>query len=441
VVLEEGESFGQTKDRTTLFDDSVVEISLEGLMRRLQRLPSSVFNPPTDEDGFTLSGVNDHPVLREAAKLPLIIKEKDIDYQLYRIILFDKLLEAYPVTRSLVVREAREDIPPLYRARVWSALLKIDPSYRSIYEAIEKDQPHSADRQIEVDIPRCHQYVDLLASPEGHAKFKRILKAWVNENPQYVYWQGLDSLTAPFLLLHFNDEALAYACLSAFIPKYLHNFFWKDNSVVIQEYLAKFSHLIAFHDPTLRNHLDSIGFVPDLYAIPWFLTMFAHVFPLHKICHLWDKLLLGNASFPLCIGLAVLQQLRDTLLESGFNECILLFSDMPEIDIERCLKDSIEIFCSSPQSVTYRTHEPPSTSPLKKRTFWDFSLIGSSSWVEQDDVVDLSLLTMDPIELMHLKSERCPRISAEDLIELLDLNRKRFARPKVIVVDVRSANK
>ena len=72
--------------------------------------------------------------------------------------------------------------------------------------------------------------------------------------------------------------ALAYACLSAFIPKYLHNFFWKDNSVVIQEYLAKFSHLIAFHDPTLRNHLDSIGFVPDLYAIPWFLTMFARKF-------------------------------------------------------------------------------------------------------------------------------------------------------------------
>ena len=47
-----------------------------------------------------------------------------------------------------MVREAREDIPPLYRARVWSALLKIDPSYRSIYEAIEKDQPHSADRQV-----------------------------------------------------------------------------------------------------------------------------------------------------------------------------------------------------------------------------------------------------------------------------------------------------
>ena len=61
---------------------------------------------------------------------------------------------------------------------------------------------------------RCHQYNHLLASPEGHRKFKRILKAWVVSNPQYVYWQGLDSLCAPFLLLNFNDEALAFACLS-----------------------------------------------------------------------------------------------------------------------------------------------------------------------------------------------------------------------------------
>lgn len=48
---------------------------------------------------------------------------------------------------------------------------------------------------------------------------------------------------------------------------------------------------------------------------------------------------------------------------------------------------------------------------------------------------------MDPIPLSVLKSERCPRMSAEDLMELLDLNHEKFLRPKVVVVDVRSAQK
>lgn len=72
--------------------------------------------------------------------------------------------------------------------------------------------------------------------------------------------------------------ARAFACLSAFIPKYLHKFFLKDNSAVIQEYLGKFSQIIAFHDPQLANHLKSINFVPELFAIPWFLTMFSRKF-------------------------------------------------------------------------------------------------------------------------------------------------------------------
>lgn len=81
------------------------------------------------------------------------------------------------------------------------------------------------------------------------------------------------------------------------------------------------------------------------------------VFPLHKILHLWDKLLLGDSSFPLLVGLAILKQLRDSLLMSGFNECILLFSDLPEIDIELCVKDSMTMYQNTPVSITYRKHQ------------------------------------------------------------------------------------
>ena len=86
------------------------------------------------------------------------------------------------------------------------------------------------------------------------------------------------------LKFHFKFQSIHYILL-----RYLHGMFRRDNSAVIQEYLAKFSHLQAFHDPILFNHLDGIGFIPDLYAIPWVLTMFAHVFPLQNIFHLWDK--------------------------------------------------------------------------------------------------------------------------------------------------------
>ena len=76
------------------------------------------------------------------------------------------------------------------------------------------------------------------------------------------------------MIFHKFILGLAFACLTAFINKYLDKFFLKDNSKIIQEYLAKFSHMIAFHEPLLFNHLDSIMFAPELYAIPWFLTMY-----------------------------------------------------------------------------------------------------------------------------------------------------------------------
>ena len=148
--------------------------------------------------------------------------------------------------------------------------------YVSEYEAIDILRVGPSDKQILLDIPRCHQYHPLLASPSGHQKFKRILKAWVavcqrmarvwrrwegggeseeggnkestnsslsffflkkfKSNKVLVYWQGLDSTLAPFLALHFTDEGLAFACLQNFMMKYLQNFYTKDNTLALQEY-------------------------------------------------------------------------------------------------------------------------------------------------------------------------------------------------------------
>ncbi|GIY35720.1 TBC domain-containing protein kinase-like protein [Caerostris extrusa] len=408
LITGEGEEFGHEKDQAFLLDDSISILPLEPLRYRLKDVDHDIYYPLIE---YSLNGIVStfFKTLKDTAKLPLVIKEKDVEYQ-FVILLnmttaphcsFKRLLEAYPYKRTQITQECKLDIPPLYRPWIWATLLEIEGGIHEIYDGIDKETPTPSTDRLKLTF---------------HA---------------YVYWQGLDSLCAPFLSLNFNDEALAYACLSAFIPKYLHNFFLKDNSAVIQEYLAKFSHLIAFHDPELTNHLDNIGFIPELYAIPWFLTMYTHVFPLHKIFHLWDTLLLGQSSFPLCIGVSILKQLRNNLLSYGFNECILMFSDMPKLTIQRCVQDSIKIFCSTPKSITRRVHE---NTNLKKSFEANMRFSKSDSTTDPD-------LAMVPIPPTELKSEVSPRISAEDLLDLLDLSpdsrsKSRSQSIKILVIDI-----
>jgi hypothetical protein len=188
------------------------------------------------------------------------------------------------------------------RGPVWAALLNVTSDVTSLYAALDNVTETATDRQLAVDIPRCHQYDTDLASPHGHDLLRRVLKAWMVAHPNLVYWQGLDSLTAPFVKLNLTDEAKAYGCMAAFVDRFLPGFFLKDNSQVMQEFLAVFMHLLAFWDPVLAHHMHTLMFLPDLFAIPWFLTAFAHVFPLDKIFRIWDSFLLGNSGSTLCLG-------------------------------------------------------------------------------------------------------------------------------------------
>jgi len=201
LLLQNGEELGMEKDRLMLLDATAVPASLTQLRERLKNVDPSAYFPLIEEDD-----PSSRYALLDTADLPLTIRETTVDYQFHRIVLFQRLLEGYPYTRDRIVREARIDIPPLLRGKIWAALLGVQGDIQGTYDAIDKESFTQTDRQIEVDIPRCHQYDALMSSPAAHRKFKRVLKAWVVSHTDLVYWQGLDSLCAPFLSLHFNDE-------------------------------------------------------------------------------------------------------------------------------------------------------------------------------------------------------------------------------------------
>nr|CAD2172346.1 unnamed protein product [Meloidogyne enterolobii] len=356
LIIENFHMFGINETDRSILPVCIFELPMKNLIQRLNDLNYSKrfitleFKREQEEISNGGNTTIDSKSFREEEETcgiqSLLVKERDIEYQYQRMRLFRHLLAAWPSKSELLRAESCHDIPPVYRGAVWAAILGVlpfnkngenfdDHLWQSFY-SLDTFSEHISDRQLQVDIPRCHQYDELMSSPLAHHQLKILLKALlVSRKDEFVYWQGLDSLSAPFLILHFNDLSTAFRCLNAFIDRYLRGFFLKDNTIVIRSYLAEFMRVIEFCDSELFAHLVSLDFQPELFAIPWFLTCFAHVLPLHKLFHLWDALLLSDSEFPLFIGVAILLQLRSKLIKANFNEAILLFSDLPDLPIDQ----------------------------------------------------------------------------------------------------------
>eukprot|EP00038_Savillea_parva_P019841 m.29215 g.29215 ORF g.29215 m.29215 type:complete len:798 (+) comp4577_c1_seq1:238-2631(+) len=381
-----------TTDHSMIYAPHIYLLDTDALSKRLSEADLDLFPRVVPIDGIDNDFAAIESKMKASQDLPLLIRERDLDYQHARLTMFRRLLRGYPYTRDRLLKEALTDIPSIVRCQIWAVILEVPHDIEETYKSIDKESPGATDHQLAVDIPRCHQYDPLLSSPAGHAKFRRVLKAWISSNPDLVYWQGLDSVSAPFLVNSFNDEALAFGCLHSFVRRYLGHFFLKDNSQTMQECLAIFVHMISYHDPELGYHMHSIGFIPDLFAIPWFLTCFAHVFPLDKIMHIWDSLILSGPTMIVLIGVAILKSIRDVLLSFNFEQCILLFSDAPDVDVEAIIVDARALFSITRPSLCAR----------------QFSGIPSELKESNYQVPDI----------ITLKTQICPCVSIHDFMEL-----------------------
>lgn len=140
------------------------------------------------------------------------------------------------------------------------------------------------------------------------------------------------------------------------------------------------------------------------------------VFPLDKIYHLWDKLLVGPSSLPLFAGIAILRQIRTMILACEFNDCLVLISDsFPKVDIEKCVQNAMSMCKVTPPSVSARIHDHDSKTT-------------NESPFAADDFVVVSD-AQEPLSIEAKKIELAPRILVTDLPRVL---------PYCLVLDIRS---
>ena len=268
------------------------------------------------------------------------------------------------------------DIPRNLIGRIWSALLFVDVAGTDARVPMSAP-PEDIERQLDVDLPRCHPYQWFIRSNQGRISLRRVIKAWISRHPDLVYWQGLDSIAAPFVALYCSIETgemdvhldllerdnleslgeyYALSSLSQLIKAYLYGFFQADNSKILKAHLSLLQAILRYADPELNHHMDKIGFSVDLFAIPLILTLFAHVLPIPKTVELWCHLLTRPfhvPTYPLFLIAASVSALRTSILSADFGECMQILSgggDVVGADVEEICQVAWDICRTTPTS-------------------------------------------------------------------------------------------
>jgi len=92
------------------------------------------------------------------------------------------------------------------------------------------------------------------------------------------------------------------------------------------------------------------------------------MFSLDQIWRMWDTVLVSPPSLPLFIAISVLEALRELLLPLDFNALILLFSSLPELNMEALMISALEYLRTTPPSLTEMVHHTATTEVSKVPT-------------------------------------------------------------------------
>ncbi|CAM9679111.1 unnamed protein product, partial [Choristocarpus tenellus] len=79
-----------------------------------------------------------------------------------------------------------------------------------------------------------------------------------------------------------------YRCFSAFLDSVMPLMFKEED--VLHAHLSLFTQLLWYHDPQLAEYLANCQMTPDVYAAPWFVTVFARHTPTPQLLDLWERL-------------------------------------------------------------------------------------------------------------------------------------------------------
>ncbi|CAJ1457406.1 unnamed protein product, partial [Effrenium voratum] len=215
-------------------------------------------------------------------------RHKHFGYQWLRVRQFQRLI-AQRSQRPELIQEASQDVPPLLRAEVWSALLGSDlevdgqcwtPSYEKLLVTPLRGTV-SGDTKTGSSLQRSTGVIGLedeqwktavksrpmatCSEPSGLVRrLERLLHALLVANVLHEV-EGLGAFCAVVAGV-FTSEAAAFMAGQRLLHGFLWPFYGPSGPLFRHQNLRLFESLLSFADPELALHLSELGMRPETYA-------------------------------------------------------------------------------------------------------------------------------------------------------------------------------
>lgn len=223
--------------------------------------------------------------------------------------------------------QLRRGIPPSFRGDIWfllSGARDLCDANQGKYEqycAMAGDPLEL--NVISRDIGRTFPHHPYFQTQVGKHKLKRTLQAISNRIGQAnSYCQGMNFIVG-MLLLNMNEEA-AFWTFFALVEQYGMKSFFDDNVTGLVISLLQFDKVLAEHAPDISAHLSEQLIDVNLFATPWFLTLFSYNGDHSFVSRVWDMFFFEKFSILFKISVAIMLNSKDYIFSAEGSSFVAL---------------------------------------------------------------------------------------------------------------------
>jgi len=161
-----------------------------------------------------------------------------------------------------------------------------------------------------------------------HTDLIDVLGAYICYRPDIGYVPGMTFLAAMFLLN--MDKFQAFQCLSNHINSICYLSFFRQDLSGIPKYLSAMDATVEALVPSLYKHFQEIGISAKNYLVDWITTLFSKALPLDIATRVWDLVFIEGEIFIYRTSLSILCYFMTDLLSATYDECITIFTMLPQ---------------------------------------------------------------------------------------------------------------